>query len=198
MTGMPTLETPRLLIRPFDLADLDHIHSILIEAFPSDPPIALEARRQWLAWTIMGYEQLALLHQPPYGDRAIVLKTTGELIGACGYAPCLCPFGQLPGFPEVASPARSSLHTSEIGLFYAMSSLRRKQGYTSEAAAALVTYGFEHLQAARIVATTTYDNEGSMAVMRHIGMTILRNPLLDPFWFQVVGVIEYGASRGAM
>ena len=37
------------------------------------------------------YEQLAKLRQPPYGDRAVVLKPTGRLIGACGYVPCLNP-----------------------------------------------------------------------------------------------------------
>ena len=31
-------------------------------------------RAEWLQWTVLNYVQLAKLHQPPYGDRAIVLR----------------------------------------------------------------------------------------------------------------------------
>jgi hypothetical protein len=37
-----------------------------------------------------------------------------------------------------------------------------------------------------------------MAVMRRVGMTILQNPQPDPFWLQVVGVLQFNAWRGAM
>ena len=42
----------------------------------------------------------------------------------------------------------------------------------------------------RIVATTTYDNTASIGVMRRLGMTIERNPLPEPIFMQVVGVLE--------
>jgi [ribosomal protein S5]-alanine N-acetyltransferase len=42
----------------------------------------------------------------------------------------------------------------------------------------------------RVVATTTYDNEASMGVMRKLGMRIERNPFPDPPWLQVVGILE--------
>ena len=61
----------------------------------------------------------------------------------------------------------------------------------SEAAQALITYGFGPLNLARIVATTEYENLASIGVMRRLGMHIERNPLPDPFYFQVVGVIEH-------
>ena len=188
MTAMPNLETERLLIRPFLMPDLERIHVILRDAFPSEPPVKLEERRAWLAWSSSNYEQLAMLHQPPYGDRAIVLKESGEVIGACGFAPCLCPFGQLPGWP--GAQAGAALYSNEIGLFYAMDVAMRRRGYTAEAARALIDYGFSALHLQRIVATTTFDNEGSMAVMRRVGMTILKNRQPEPFWFQVVGVLE--------
>jgi ribosomal-protein-alanine N-acetyltransferase len=44
----------------------------------------------------------------------------------------------------------------------------------------------------RVVAMTTYDNVASMGVMRKLGMRIERNPLDDPVWFQVVGMVENG------
>ena len=49
MPAMPPIATERLVIRPFEHADLDRIHAILNEAFPSDPPVTLAERREWLA-----------------------------------------------------------------------------------------------------------------------------------------------------
>jgi ribosomal-protein-alanine N-acetyltransferase len=95
---MPTLETQRLIIRPFALDDLRVIHQILdVELadvdFGSEARKTLDERKQWLQWTVLNYEELAKLFQPPYGDRAIVLRQSKELIGACGFVPLLvsCP-----------------------------------------------------------------------------------------------------------
>ncbi|MBI1800994.1 MAG: GNAT family N-acetyltransferase, partial [Chloroflexi bacterium] len=99
---MPTLHTRRLLIQPFTLDDLDDIHPILNESFPAEPAVTRDERRQWLQWAVLNYEQLAQLRQPPYGDRAIVLKPAGVLIGACGFVPCLMPFAQLPALRGAA------------------------------------------------------------------------------------------------
>ena len=40
-----------------------------------------------------------------------------------------------------------------------------------------------------IIATTTDDNAASIAVMRKVGMVVERNPLPEPPWFQVVGIL---------
>jgi RimJ/RimL family protein N-acetyltransferase len=187
---MPTLETQRLIVRPFTADDLDDIHRILDTElaemdFGGESAMALDERRAWLHWTILGYDQFAKLYQPPYGDRAIVLKHTQRLIGACGYVPCLMPFGQL------ASAARSTrLSSTEFGLYYALSPAYRRQGYATEAVKAMMEYAFEQLRLQRIVATTQYTNAGSIGVMRKVGMRIERNPFPDPRWFQVVGVLE--------
>jgi RimJ/RimL family protein N-acetyltransferase len=192
---MPPLETARLLIRPFVMADLDAVHQILdlelSEAdFGSEGAQSLEERRQWLEWAVLNYDQLAKLYQPPYGDRAIVLKRTGQLIGAIGYVPCMAPFGQLPSFAAGLDEATRRLATPELGLYYALAPAHQRQGYTSEAAAAMVEYAFGQMSLRRVIATTTYDNQASMGVMRKIGMRIERNPLPDPPWMQVVGIIE--------
>lgn len=69
-----------------------------------------EQRRAWLEWSVMNYEQLAYMHQPPLGDRAIELRSSGELIGACGYNPALGPYALLPGLlPERVTRAASRL-----------------------------------------------------------------------------------------
>src|SRR5690349_8610736 len=100
---VPPLETARLTVRPFVIEDLNDIHRILdVELHDAETgdvgPRPLAARKQWLEWSTLNYQQLADLYQPPYGDRAVVLKGTGELIGACGFVPCLAPFAQLPSF----------------------------------------------------------------------------------------------------
>ena len=64
----------------------------------------------------------------------------------------------------------------------------RRQGYAAEAAQGLMDAMFQQHNLQRIIATTEYTNEGSMGVMRKIGMTIERNPESEPPWFQIVGV----------
>ena len=188
--SMPPLETERLTIRPFVLADLDAIYQILdVELDEIAGEQALAARRQWLAWSVLNYTALARLHQPPYGDRAIVLHATGEVIGACGFAPVLLPFGQLPTFrPAGAAPGQPARNTNEMGLYWEVSPRHQRRGYATEAGAALIRYAFSELNLARIVATTTYDNAASVGVMRKLGMTIEHNPLPEPPWMQIVGV----------
>ena len=65
-----------------------------------------------------------------------------------------------------------------------------RHGYASEAAQALIDYAFQELRLKRIVATTSYDNIGSMGVMRKLGMRVEENLLGEPPWLQVVGVLE--------
>jgi hypothetical protein len=40
------------------------------------------------------------------------------------------------------------------------------------------------------VATTDYDNARSVSVMHKLGMRIERNPFADPFYRQVVGILD--------
>jgi ribosomal-protein-alanine N-acetyltransferase len=194
MTSMPSLETPRLIIRPFSVDDLTPIHRLLdVELREVELGTAgvqtLHERAQWLQWTILSYTQLAQLYQPPYGERAVVHKHTGQLIGACGFVPCLDAFEQIPGFSAASTPFPHLLATPEFGLFYAIAPAFQGQGYATEAAHAMVHYAFAHLRLKRVVATTTFENAASIGVMRKLGMHIARNPYPEPSWLQVVGVL---------
>jgi ribosomal-protein-alanine N-acetyltransferase len=187
--NMPTLETERLTIRPFTPDDLHPYHHINTAVGWTDetqtPEANLAARRDWLDWTIRNYQQLARLYQPPYGDRAVILKTTNQLIGSCGLVPLLAPFGQLTPFGRHPD----SLYSTEMGLFWIIDPAHQSQGYATEAAAALIHYAFTELHLHRLVATTDYTNHASAAVMRRLGMTIEHNPFPDPPWMQVVGIL---------
>jgi [ribosomal protein S5]-alanine N-acetyltransferase len=194
MLTMPPLETARLLIRPFVHADLPAIHQLLDHDLAdsemgNEGQQSLDARRQWLDWTVLNYDQLAKLYQPPYGDRAVVLKDEGTLIGACGYVPCLGPYDQIPAL-RAGNGRAPGVGTTEFGLFWAVAPSRQRRGYATEAGQALIDYAFDQLSLGRIIATTTYDNAASLAVMRKLGMTLDRNPLPTPPWLQIVGFLE--------
>lgn len=192
---MPILTTERLLIRPFVLGDLEAAYRILdIELGQADTGTAgaqtREQRRAWLEWSVLNYEQLAWMYQPPYGDRAVVLKRSGELIGAAGYVPALGPFDRLPGFSSAVPPDRARRFVPAFGLYWAITPAHQRQGYAGEAARALIDYAFTQLKLQRVIATTTYANAASIAVMRKAGMRIEHNPDAEPPWFQVVGIAD--------
>jgi RimJ/RimL family protein N-acetyltransferase len=187
-----TIETKRLVIRTFILDDLPAIHRILDQTFGDgsqvDDQAALQERQSWLQWSILSQEWLPKLYQPPYGDQAIILKPTGTVIGSVGYVPLLMPFEQIPELR--ASISASRYNTTEFGLFWVIDLAYQRQGYATEAVQALIVPAFKQMGLKRIIATTEYENVASQGVMRKIGMKIMRNPLPDPPWLQIVGVLE--------
>jgi RimJ/RimL family protein N-acetyltransferase len=176
-TALPPIGTERLTIRPLTGADVSACREILA---PPDE----RAFGRWLTWAVAAPAALADLRQPPYGERAIVLAETGEVIGLVGLVPSLAPFSQLEGGPPGAP------WTPELGLYWALSPGHRGRGYASEAASALCGALFATLNAGRLVAMTEHANLASQAVMRRLGMTLLANPHATPDWLQVVGVLD--------
>jgi RimJ/RimL family protein N-acetyltransferase len=186
-------ETQRLRIRPLASEDLPVIHRILDRTFGDgskvDDRTALQERRSWLQWSALNQEWFPKLHQPPYGERAIALKETNTVVGAVGLVPCLDVFEQIPAL-RCADQAIVSYATPEVGLFWVIDPQHQRHGYATEAARAMIDFAFRQLWLKRIIATTEYGNEASQAVMRKLGMRLERNPLPDPDWLQVVGVLE--------
>src|SRR5258708_25198786 len=168
--------------------DLEDVHRI-IDLETQLEPGSLEQRAEWLRWTMMNDVQLEWLHQPPYGDKAVVLKESNRLIGAVGLVPAVTPAAQLPYYS--ANPTPNARIRPEVGLYYAFDPAYQRKGYATEAVRALVDYAFKELRLERIIATTDYANERSQAMMRRLGMSIQRNPFLDPFWCEVVGILEH-------
>lgn len=180
---MPVLNTERLCLRPFSVADYPACDRLFQEVWRTD------ARREWIEWASRNPRELENLHQPPYGDRAIVLRESSAIIGSAGLVPSFGPFCTLPGFDREADSVAARRHTPEIGLFWMLSPKHRGKGYATEAAQALIDFAFTEMNARRLVATTEYDNLASLAVMRRLNMRIERNPHLTPEWFQAVGVL---------
>jgi [ribosomal protein S5]-alanine N-acetyltransferase len=186
---IPTLETERLTIRELTMDDLESINSVLNKSFGWEMPLA--ERKRWLQWTVLGYEMFAILGQPHYGERAIVLKETGNIIGAVGVVPYLDTFNRVTAFKRSAdSPA-----TAEVGLFWAIDPAYHRKGYAPEAARAVMEYLFNHEKIGRIIATTGNDNLPSLKVMEKIGMKVQRLDEPQPPDQFVVGVIEKADFR---
>jgi len=181
---IPTLETQRLIIRELIMADLESINDVLNKAFASDT--SLTERQRWLQWTVLGYEMFAVLQQPHYGERAVVLRETGETIGAVGIVPYLDTFNKVAAFRG----GPNTLATAEVGLFWAIAPAHQGKGFASEAARALVDYLFTQERLGRVIATTGYKNRPSQKVMQKLGMTIQHLDEPHPPDQFVVGVLE--------
>jgi len=182
----PQTGDPPILLQ--DLADAYRI----LDVETAQEPRTLAERETWLRWTIAGYTEYARLLQFPYGDRAVILRESGDLVGVVGFVPCLDSFSQIPGLMPNEDPSNivPQPSTAEVGLFWAVTPLHQQRGIASEAASALVGYAFSHFHLRRLIATTAHDNVASIGVMRKLGMRIERNPFEEPPWLQVVGILE--------
>ena len=177
MRCMPLLNNEQVTIRPFAESNVTAVMHIM-DLSESDA-------RSWLAWNIANERQLAMLNQPPYGERAIVHNATNTVVGAVGLVPCIDQFGKV----GIGGNDDGATH-AEVGMFWHVLAEWRNQGIATSAATLLRDYACNQLGLRRIIATTDYDNLASQAVMRHIGMELRRNPADTPQWLQVVGVYE--------
>jgi ribosomal-protein-alanine N-acetyltransferase len=196
-TAMPVLETERLIIRPFVIEDAALIgpvvHSVDLSGKPIDYDAKADTYAEDLAYVqkaIATVDYLASMYQPPFGDRAVVLKSEQKLIGCTGLVPITAPFSQLHYFSNGSAPQTVQRNTSEIGLYYAFDPAYWRQGFATETAQALIDYVFHTMNMQRVIAMTDFDNFGSQGVMRKLGMTVERNPLPEPQWFRMVGILE--------
>lgn len=170
---MDPIQTERLLLRPFALSDLAVMETTYPEVWITDPARrgALNSTRAALEFRISEYERHG------FGVMAVVLNATQELIGYCGLQIFLLKTGRL-NWPEVE-------------LFYALAQPYWGQGLISEAARAVVDFGFEQLRLQRIVGGAFHANTRSINVMRRVGMDIAAWPD-EPDW--VLGTLQNPAA----
>lgn len=152
MTQQPTLTTERLLLRPFTLADAPTIQQlagdrdIAANTLTIPHPYEHGMAEEWIGTHRERFEQ---------GDTvnfAVTLRQGGALIGAIG----------LTGIDQAHRHA-------EIGYWIGKPYWNR--GYCTEAAAAVLRYGFDVLGLNRIQAHHFSHNPASGRVMEKIGMT---------------------------
>lgn len=149
--SFPRLETKRLILRGFELADAADVQRLAGEKAIADGtaqiphPYPDGVAEHWIATHPENFE---------CGEGvsfAITLRDTGELIGS------------------MSLMAINKRHRrAELG--YWIGTPYWNRGYCSEAAAAAVRYGFTELGLHRIFAIHLVDNPASGAVLRKIGM----------------------------
>lgn len=144
------IETPRLVLRPFALSDAGDVQRLAgdkaIASTTLNIPHPYEdgMAEEWIGTQQEKYEN------GQQANFAITLRPAGTLIGAVGLA--------------IERPHAMA----ELG--YWIGKPYWNQGYCSEAARAVVEYGFETLELNRVYAHHLKRNPASGRVMRKIGM----------------------------
>lgn len=143
------LETNRLILREFTLADLQALHEILsdpesMQHYPN--PFTLQQSQSWIAWNLKNYQTYG------FGLWAVTLKEDGQFIGDCGITMQLINKQLEP----------------EIG--YHINKHYEGQGYATEAAQACRDYAFEVLQLSTIFSYMEPTNRASQRVAEKNGL----------------------------
>lgn len=175
MANIPTLETERLILRPFTLADAP-----AVERLAGDLAIAATTQN--------------IPHPYPKGAAEAWIKSHQENF-------------ELGKFVNFAITRRDEILLGSISLGlqpehdlaemgYWLGQVYWGQGYTTEAARAVLCYGFETLKLNRIYARHFKTNPASGRVMHKIGMTYegcQREQVKK--WGQFIDLVLYGILR---
>lgn len=198
---MDTLRTARLVIRPFTMDDLEEVHRLLDQDLQwAGADFPLERRRERLQLQV-GLARWADTGQL-YGNRGLILPSTGELIGFVHLHPELWS----PAWKQAFWPALLGLSADdpaladasvELSIGYALATRHRRQGYAAEAVGALLGYLFQELLVGRVLALTDRANDDSVRLMRRVGMRVARHPDPEVVYPAFVGVIERSGGGAA-
>ncbi len=145
---MPEVETARLRLRQFTLADLDNIYQIWTDPdvrkyLWDDEIISKEKAESVLTHSIEFFQQNG------FGIWAVFHKEQDELIGFCGFR-----------FND----------TSEIEILYGLATPYWGKGLTTEAVKAAIRYAFEEHDFERLIGVANVENIASWRVMEKAGM----------------------------
>jgi RimJ/RimL family protein N-acetyltransferase len=151
--GIPTLTTPRLVLRPFMPDDLDDLALIHAEAsfwwYPLRAAMSKEETGEFLRRVLARYDS------DGFGIEGLIDRASGTMIGWAGLA--------VPHFlPEV-------LPAVEVG--WRLAEPWRGRGLATEAGAAAVAFGFATAGLERIVSIYEPENVASGRVMERLGFT---------------------------
>ena len=178
---MHFIETERLILRPSREDEFEETYRILVDEIEGEE-FTREAYRPELQFS----RSLAQQGLGEYFWRpSVYLKESQRYIGNCLLMPRLCtPEERTVARLTSTTEAHHSSIEAEIG--WAISKLYRNEGYATEAARALISYGFHTLQLPQILAFTWRGNPASMRVMEKLGMRLCPYTKTE----DVVGVIE--------
>ncbi len=176
MKKRPELETERLLLRPFELADASRIKKLAGDKAIADTtlniphPYEKGMAEEWIS-----------THQPKFEagelvNFAVVLKTTQELIGAIGIG------------------INKNFKRAELG--YWIGKQYWNNGYCTEAGHTIIKYGFDNFDLHKIVATHLTRNPASGKVMVKLNMVkegIFKEHVIR--WGKFEDLVSYGILK---
>lgn len=148
---MKVLETERLILRTWKPTDVD-----LMAVIDQDPKVC---------------EYL-----PAIGTRATTQTGIDRIIkhyaehGFCLYAVELKENSEFIGWVGLSKPSFEAHFTPAVEIGWRLASQHWKKGYATEAAKAVLDYGFLALNLAEIVSFTVVNNRASRRVMEKIGL----------------------------
>ncbi|KPL17265.1 MAG: hypothetical protein AMJ92_11920 [candidate division Zixibacteria bacterium SM23_81] len=174
------LETERLLLRAYTMEDLTDLHAIVSqEEVMKDLPegiMSMEQTEKGLRWIIECYGKNTPEKIVKFSV-GVVEKDTGKLIGWCGLGPL--------EFDE-----------SDTEIYYGLSRPYWGRGITTEAAKALLHYGFHTIGLDKIVAIVKPENIASQRVIEKLGLNYRRKILGLPQKFKFFeGLLYYSLTR---
>lgn len=168
MSSTVPIETERLQLRRMTADDLDELVRLhedpLVARFMGSPD------REWLEGWLRSSQ--AEWKERGHGRLAIIERESGEFLGRTGLK-------HWPQFEE-----------TEIG--WALHPEARGRGFVTEAARAVVKWGFQRLDVPYLTAMIRSDNEPSIAVAQRLGMRPIRDDKLLG-----VPVVVYAVDREA-
>lgn len=146
------LETERLFFRRFIIDDLDALFALYcdpeVTKYIPDVPRNYAETREELEWFMNGHPR-----HPELGLWATIHKTSNQFIGRCGLLPWT-----IDG-------------RNEVEVAYLLAKPYWRQGLGTEAARAILHYGFEQLYLPRLICMIEPENVASRKVAENIGMT---------------------------
>lgn len=180
--SFPRIETARLSLQPFTRDDADSLHRMWTEP----------AVRKYL-WddVVIPHETAVEVVQSSldsfaehgFGYWTVCLKDTAEQIGFCG----------LRHFQE------DGVDDQEVEILYGLDPKHWGNGYATEAANAVLRFGFEQLGLERIFAGADPPNQDSFRVIERLGMTFSRHTKvggLEAIYY-MIGRHEFRADDAA-
>jgi RimJ/RimL family protein N-acetyltransferase len=154
--GIPTLTTPRAVLRPFVFGDLDELAALHAEEsfwwYPLRSAMSKDETIGFLERVLARYDS------DGFGIEALLDRGSGNMIGWAGLA--------VPHFlPEI-------LPAVEVG--WRLSGPWRGRGLATEVGAAALEFGFTTGGLERIVSIYEPENVASGRVMEHLGLAYWR------------------------
>lgn len=157
---MLVLQSYRLLFRHLETEDLEGLYRLYsdpeIRRYFPDGTRSYEETKEELEWFSNGHPR-----HPELGLWAAVRKDSGEFIGRCGLLPW-----EIDGVMEV-----------EVA--YMIAKEHWGQGFGSEAALAIVEYGFSSLGLKRIIALIDEDHDASIRTAERAGLRFDKEIVMD-------------------